>query len=164
MISEKMRNTLNDQIQAEFASAYMYLGMSIALSEQNLDGMASWMKIQYEEEREHAQKIIDFLIERGGKVELKDIETAGSDFGSPLQIFEKSLAHEKHVTALIHNLYALALEEKDYATQIFLQWFITEQVEEEDTFGAVVEKMKQIPENSAALFYFDKALGKREDD
>lgn len=164
MISKKVQKALNDQVQAEFYSAYMYLGMSLSFAEQSLNGIAHWFKVQYDEENIHAHKIIDFIVERGGKVELKEIKAPGSDFGSPLAAFEKSLEHEQYVTSLINKLYELAMEEKDYATQVFLQWFITEQVEEEDSVGEIVEQMKRIPENSAALFYFDQKLAAREDD
>ncbi len=164
MISSKMQTAINDQIQAEFYSAYMYLAMSVYFSGQNLDGIAHWLKVQYEEENEHAHKLIDFLLERGGTVELKAIQAPDKKYGSALQTFEKVLAHEKLVTSLIHKLYELAIKEKDYASQVFLQWFISEQVEEEANADAIVEQMKRIPENSAALFYFDKKLGKREED
>ena len=164
MISKKVQKALNDQVQAEFYSAYMYLAMSTSFAEQSLSGIAHWFKVQYEEENTHAHKIIDYIIERGGKVELKEIKAPGTDFGSPLAVFEKALSHEQHVTSLINKLYELAVEEKDYATQVFLQWFITEQVEEEDSVGEIVEQMKRIPENSAALFYFDQKLAARKDD
>ena len=161
MLSKKLQTALNNQIQAEFYSAYMYLSMSAYYSKQSLNGIANWLKVQYGEEREHALKIYDYVIERGGEVELKDIKASKSDFGSPVETFEQVLEHEKHVTSLINKLYQLSISEKDYATQIFLEWFITEQVEEEASVEEVVEKMKRIPENSAALFYFDEVLGRR---
>lgn len=164
MINKKVEKALNEQIQAEFYSAYMYLGMSLSFAEQSLNGIANWFKVQHDEENVHAHKIIDFIIERGGKVDLKEIEAPGSDFGSPLVAFEKALKHEQYVTSLINKLYELAIEEKDYATQVFLQWFINEQVEEEDSVGEIVEQMKRIPENSAALFYFDQKLATRKED
>lgn len=161
MINEKVLKALNDQVKAEFESAYMYLAMSTQFAEQALDGMAHWMKLQYEEEVTHAHKIINYIIERGGQVKLEALSAPKDDYGSPLQIFEASLKHEEYVTSLINKLYELAGSEKDYATQVFLQWFISEQVEEEDSFGEIVDKMKKIPENSAALFYFDKNLASR---
>lgn len=164
MISKKVQKALNDQIQAEFYSAYMYLGMSTSFAQQSLNGIAHWFKVQYEEENTHAHKIIDFIIERGGQVELKEIKAPGTDFGSPLEVFEKALKHEQYVTSLINKLYELAMEEKDYATQVFLQWFIDEQVEEEDSVGEIVEQMKRIPDNSAALLYFDQKLADRKED
>ncbi len=163
MISSKMQAAINDQIQAEFFSAYMYLAMSVYYSDQNLPGIAHWLRVQYEEETEHAEKLIDYLVERGGVVELKAIQAPDKKYGSVLQTFEKVLAHEKLVTSLIHKLYELAVKEKDYASQVFLQWFISEQVEEEANADEIVQQAKRIPENSAALFYFDKKLGKRED-
>ena len=164
MLSKKMEKAINEQIQAEFFSAYMYLAMSLECEGKLFKGMAHWLKLQYEEEREHAQKMIDYMVERGNVPELKDIKATKMGFGTPLQLFEKVLAHEQHVTALIHKLYELAMDEKDYATQIFLQWFITEQVEEEASADEIVEKLKLIKNDTAALWALDKALGEREDD
>jgi ferritin len=161
MISTKMQEAINKQVQAEFASAYLYLSMSAYCEAQNLKGFAYWLKTQYQEETAHALKLIDFLAERGGKVVLQAIETPQAEFGTPVQVFEKVLAHEQHVTSLINSLYEIALNEKDYASQIFLQWFINEQVEEEASATEVLEKLKMIPEKSGAIFYIDKELGKR---
>ncbi|MCX7780009.1 MAG: ferritin [Negativicutes bacterium] len=162
MISTKMQDAINDQIQAELYSAYLYLAMSTYCESQNLRGFAHWLKLQHGEETEHAEKLMDYLLERGGKVVLKAIDAPPAEFGSPLDIFAQVLAHEQHVTERIHKLYELALAEKDYAAQIFLQWFITEQVEEEATAGAILERLRMIPEKSGALLYIDKELGKRE--
>lgn len=163
MLSMKMEKAIEDQVQAEFFSAYMYLGMSLYCEGKLLKGMAHWLRLQYEEEREHAQKMIDYLVERGSTPQLKDIAASKADFETPLALFEKVLGHEQHVTSLIHKLYEMALAEKDYATQIFLQWFITEQVEEEDNAGEIVDKLRLIGDDRAALWVLDAALGKRKD-
>lgn len=161
MINTKVQEAINDQIQAELYSAYLYLAMSAYCEEQNLKGFAHWLKGQHDEETSHAYKFMEHLQDRGGKVVLKAIEAPGTEFGTPVAVFEKVLAHEKYVTERIHKLYELALAEKDYAAQILLQWFITEQVEEEATASAILEKIKMIPEKSGGLFYLDKELGKR---
>lgn len=161
MISSKMQDAINKQMQAEFFSAYLYLAMSAYCEEQNLKGFAHWLKVQYEEEIAHATKLMNYLIERGGKVILQAIEAPPADFGTPSDIFAKVLEHERHVTALINGLYETALAEKDYASQIFLQWFVSEQVEEEANATEILEKLKMIPEKSGAIFQFDKELGKR---
>lgn len=161
MISNKMQEAMNDQIQAELYSAYLYQAMSVYCEAQNLKGFAHWLKAQHHEETSHANKLIEHLLDRGGKVQLKALEAPPADFGAPASVFEQVLAHEKHVTECIHKLYEVALAEKDYAAQILLQWFITEQVEEEATASAILEKLKMIPEKSGGLFYIDKELGKR---
>lgn len=162
MISAKMQDALNRQIQAEFQSAYLYLAMSAYCESKNLKGFAHWLKVQYQEETGHALKILNYLLERGGVVELKAIEAPSAEFGSPAEVFEKVLAHEQHVTSLINKLYETAVEEKDLATQVFLQWFITEQVEEEASASDVLERIKMIGDRSSAILYLDKELGKRE--
>lgn len=161
MISSKMQDAINKQMQAEFFSAYLYLAMSAYCEEQNLKGFAHWLKLQYEEEISHATKLMDYLMERDGKVILQAIEAPPADFGTPGDIFAKVLEHERHVTALINGLYETSLAEKDYASQIFLQWFISEQVEEEANATEILEKLKMIPEKSGAIFQIDKELGKR---
>ncbi|EAX46367.1 Ferritin, Dps family protein [Thermosinus carboxydivorans Nor1] len=162
MISAKMQDALNRQIQAEFQSAYLYLAMSAYCESKNLKGFAHWLKVQYQEETGHALKILDYLLERGGTAELKAIEAPSVEFGSPAEIFEKVLAHEQHITSLIHNLYETAVAEKDLATQVFLQWFITEQVEEEASASDVLERIKMVGDRSSSILYLDKELGKRE--
>lgn len=162
MINQKLQDAINSQIQAEFYSAYLYLSMSAYCESQNFAGFAHWLKLQYQEETEHALKLIGYLQERGGTVELKKIDAPPAEFGSPLQVFEQTLAHEQHVTSLIHQLYEAAVAEKDYAAQIFLQWFITEQVEEEASATAVVERLRIIGDKSpGSVLYIDKELGKR---
>jgi ferritin len=161
MLSKKLQEAFNDQIQAEMASAYLYLSMAAYCEENNLKGFSHWLRAQYNEEVSHAMKMFDFVLERGGKVALKAIEAPPADFGSPLAVFEKVLAHEQHVTARINSLYELALAEKDYPSQIFLQWFITEQVEEEASASEIIEKMKIAGDKGSALVWMDKELGKR---
>lgn len=162
MISQKMQDAINKQIQAEFSSAYIYLSMAAYCESKNLKGFANWLKIQHREENDHAHKLYEYLLERGGKVELKELAAPAVEFGSPVEVFEQVLAHERHISSLINALYELALGEKDYASQIFLQWFISEQVEEEAAAEEILEKLKMLPEKSGSLLYIDKELGKRE--
>ena len=161
MITSKMQEAFNNQIQAEFASAYLYLSMANYCEAKNLPGFAHWLKLQYQEETGHALKMKDYVLERGGKVTLKSIDAPSTEFGDPVDVFAKVLAHEIHVTSLINNLYETAVAEKDYASQIFLQWFINEQVEEEASASAIHEKLKLVPNSSGAILYIDKELGKR---
>ncbi|KAA3609730.1 MAG: ferritin [Calditrichaeota bacterium] len=159
MLSEKMLIALNNQIRDEFYSEYFYLSMSAWCDSNDLPGMASFMKLKGEEERVHGMKIYDYIHDRDGKVTLLGIEQPPSEFESFLDIFEKQLEHEKKVTALIHNLYALALEEKDYATSVMLQWFIEEQVEEEKEASEIIQQCKQVGDSQSALFMLDQKLG-----
>jgi len=161
MLSQKMQDALNAQIQAEAYSAWLYLGMAAHAEQLNLKGMAHWLRVQHQEELGHAYKLFDFVHERGGKVALRTLEAPPADYGTPLQLFEQVYKHEQHVTSLIHKLYETAATEKDLATQVFLQWFVTEQVEEEASALEIVEKLKMIPEKSGAIFQLDKELGKR---
>ena len=162
MLEKKLQALMNDQIQAEFYSAQLYLSMSVYSAAENFKGFANWLKVQYEEETSHGMKFIHYIHERGGEVELKTIDAPPAKFGSMLNLFEEVLAHEKKVTALINKLYETALAEKDYASQIFLQWFINEQVEEEANATEIVAQLKMVGDKSpGGLFYVDKALGKR---
>ena len=162
MLGKKMQDLMNSQIQAEFYSAQLYLSMSAYSEAENFRGFASWLKVQYEEETSHGMKILHYIQERGGEVELKALEAPPVKFGSMLKLFEEVLTHEKKVTAMINNLYELALKEKDYAAQIFLQWFINEQVEEEANATQIVAQLKMIGDKSVGgLFQLDHALGDR---
>ena len=162
MLGKKMQDLMNNQIQAELYSAQLYLAMSVYNETENFKGIARWLKVQYEEETSHGMKFLHHIIERGGEVELKTIEAPPVKYGSMLEMFEEVLAHEKKVTALINNLYEVALAEKDYASQIFLQWFITEQVEEEANASEIVAQLKMIGDKSVGgLFQLDHALGHR---
>lgn len=161
MISQKMQDALNEQVNAELYSAYMYLSMSAYFASANLPGFANWMKIQAKEETGHAMKIYDFLIERAGRVTLKAIEAPPAEWKSPLDTFEATFKHEQKVTGLINDLVNLAIEEKDHATGSFLQWFVNEQVEEEASADAVVQQLKLVKDSPGALFMIDNQLSRR---
>ncbi|MFY1110941.1 MAG: ferritin [Methanosarcinaceae archaeon] len=161
MLNEKMQKALNEQINKEMYSAYLYLAMSAYCSYKGLAGFANWFKVQYGEEMEHADKIYKYLVEQGARVELEAIEKPPMEFGTLLEMFEKTLAHEQFVTRLIRELLELAVAEKDYATSIFLQWFVEEQVEEEANDNAIIAKLKLAGEDGAALLGIDSDLGKR---
>lgn len=161
MISKKMQNSLNAQINAEMYSAYLYLAMSADLNSKNLPGFASWMKIQAQEEMGHAMKIYGFIEECLGRVVLKAIDEPQKDWASPLAIFEQAFKHEQKVTGLINKLVDQAIEENDHATRGFLQWFVDEQVEEEATADAIVQKLKMIKDMPGGLFMLDKELAQR---
>ena len=161
MISPTVQNAINDQIKHEFYSSYLYLAMSAYFETLSLPGFASWMRVQSQEEHEHAMKFFDFLNDRGGTVELQALDQPPGEFQSPLDVFEQSLGHERKVTALINKLYELALKENDYATQTLLQWFITEQVEEEKNAGQIVEQLKMTGGEPSALLLLDRELAGR---
>ena len=161
MIKQSVQDAINEQIKEEFYSAFVYLSMSAYFESVSLAGLAHWMRIQYQEEEAHALRLFDYLNERGGTVELREIPAPSTDFKSPLQVMEQALNHERHVTTLIESLYEKAAEEHDYATQAALQWFITEQVEEENNAGTIVEQLRMIGDNRAALLMLDMELGKR---
>ncbi len=164
MISKKMLNAINQQINAEMYSGYLYLSMSAWCSDQNLDGFAKWFRIQYGEEWEHAMKMYDYINEQQGKVTLKAIDAPTVEFKSIKEIADMQLEHEKKVTGLIRNLVTLAREEKDYATEIFLQWFIKEQVEEEAKADQIIKKLEMIGSAKHLIYMLDKEMGKRESD
>ena len=161
MLSKVMQDAINEQIKNELYSAYLYLSMAAYGEAANLPGFAHWMRLQNQEEVLHAVKFFDFVNSRGGRVVLQAIDQPPVEFESPLDVFEKTLEHERKVTALIHQLYELALEENDYATQAMLQWFIEEQVEEEQSAAQVVETLKMIGDNTHALLMLDRELGSR---
>lgn len=161
MISEKMQKAVNAQINAELYSAYLYLSMSAYFQSLNLPGFANWMSVQNQEETFHAMKMYDFVNERGGRVILQPIEGPPAEWPTPLAVFENVLKHEQKVTGLINNLVNLAVEEKDHATQIFLHWFVTEQVEEEANADAIVRKLKLVKDSPEGLFMMDAELAQR---
>jgi len=161
MISKKIEKALNKQINAELYSAYLYLSMVAYFESVNLPGFANWMKIQTQEELMHAMKIYDFVNERGGRVVLKAIEAPPTEWDSPLDAFEATYKHEQKVTGLINNLVNLAIEEKDHATNSFLQWFVNEQVEEESSVDKTVQKLKMVEKAPGGLFMIDSELGQR---
>jgi len=161
MFNQIIQDAMNEQIKNELYSAYLYLSMAAYCESVNVPGMAHWMRMQELEERVHALKFFDFVNERGGLVTLQAISQPPAHFESLLDVFEKTLAHEQKVTAMINDLYALAVQEKDYASQIFLQWFVTEQVEEEDSVGQVIETLKMIGDSRQGLLMLDRELGGR---
>ena len=161
MIGKPMQDALNEQINKELFSSYLYLSMAAYFEEKNLSGFGNWMRVQAEEEREHAMKFYDFILETGGKVMLKAIEAPKTEWNSNLEVAEEVAAHEGKVTASIYALYELALKEKDYPAQMMLQWFITEQVEEEKNAAEIVANLKMIEDRGTAVLMLDKQLGKR---
>ncbi len=162
MLSRKVQDAINDQIQRELESAYIYLSMAAYFDTVNLPGFAHWMKVQFQEEQAHAFKFYDFVSDRGGQVLLQAIGQPPVKFQSPLVAFEKALAHEENITGHINALYALATEEKDFSSQSLLQWFVDEQVEEEKNAGDIVDMLKKIGDNYQALLMIDRELGQRQ--
>ncbi|MBI4531114.1 MAG: ferritin [Candidatus Latescibacteria bacterium] len=162
MLSTAIQDAVNEQINHEFASAYLYLSMSAYCESINLTGFAHWMRVQNHEEVAHAMKLFDFVNDRGGRVVLQAIEEPKGEFASPLAIFEEALEHEQEVTSKVHQIYALAINENDYATQIELQWFIAEQVEEEKMIGKIVAQLKLVGSQGTPLFMMDRQLAARE--
>ena len=163
-MNTKLLYEMNEQINKEIYSGYLYLAMAAHFETQNLGGFAKWMEMQAKEELEHGMKFYSFLNEMGEKVELKAIDQPQTSFGSPTEVFEQVLDHEKYVTSRIHMLYELALAEKDYATEVFLQWFVKEQVEEEKNATEILESLKMAGESGNFLFMLDRKLGEREED
>jgi len=161
MLSEKMVEALNEQINKEIYSAYLYLSMSAYSEYIGLKGFANWFMVQYQEEMEHAMKIYRYINDHGAQVKLKAIEKPPAEFGSPIEMFEKTLEHEKFVTKSINDLVDLAIKENDHATQIFLQWFVTEQIEEEANDNEIIAKLKLVGKEGNGLFMIDKELGER---
>jgi ferritin len=161
MLSKKMEKALNEQINAELYSAYLYLSMAAWFQSQNLPGFSAWMRVQTKEENGHAMKFFDFINERRGKVVLKAIEEPAKEWKSPLAAFEASFEHEQYITGRIDDLVSLAAAEKDHATVNFLQWFVKEQVEEESSVDAVVQKLKMAEKAPGAQLMLDQAMGQR---
>ncbi len=162
MLSQKMLGALNAQINAEAYSAYLYLAMSIHADSMDLKGFAHWFRLQYQEETNHMFKLIGYILDRRGKVELKPIEGPPPAWDSALEMFEATMKHEQHVTKLIDDLVNLAMAEQDHASSIFLQWFVTEQVEEEATADSILQRLRMIKDSPGGLFMLDHQLAKRE--
>ncbi len=160
-IGKAMQDAMNEQINKEFFSSYLYLSMAAYFEDKNLTGFAHWMQLQADEEREHAMKFYNFILDAGGRVQLKALDAPATEWKSNLEVAEQVAEHEARVTASIHDLYELALKERDYAAQVMLQWFITEQVEEEKTSSQVLESVRRIDDNPAALVMLDRELGQR---
>jgi ferritin len=161
VMKQAVQDAVNEQIKHELSSAYVYLSMSAHFDAENLPGFAKWMRMQSQEEMNHALRLFDYVNHRGGRVVLQAIEQPPHQFSTPLGIFEHALEHETKVTQLIERLYETAIEHKDYATQVEIQWFITEQVEEEDTATLIVEQLRMAGDNRAALLMMDRQLGAR---
>jgi len=161
MLKKSLQDAMNSQIKHELYSAYFYLSMSAYFEANNLPGSARWMRLQAQEEQGHAMKFFDYIHDRGGQVVLQAIDQPPSDFKSPLDVFERTLAHEQKVTGLINSLYELAVNEKDFASQSFLQWFVDEQVEEEKNATQIVEMLRMIGDHKGNLLMLDHRLGER---
>jgi ferritin len=161
MLSEKMEQALNKQLNAELYSAYLYLSMATYYYSLNLNGFANWMTVQNQEETMHAMKFYNYINERGGRIKLEQIDTPPISWSSPLEVFEETLKHEEKVTGLINNLVDLAIAERDHASNAFLQWFVTEQVEEEASANDIIQNLKMAGNDPHALFMLDRELGTR---
>jgi ferritin len=161
MISKTMEQAINEQINKELYSSYLYLSMAAYFEGKNLPGFATWMRVQADEEREHGMKFFEYLVDRGANVELKPIAGPATDWKTSLDAFKQVQEHEAFVTASINALYELALKEKDYPTQVLLQWFITEQVEEEKNAASIIQQIELIDAKGTAVLMLDHQLGKR---
>ena len=161
MLSKKLEKAINKQVTREIFSSHLYLSMATYLDSIDLPGASKWMKLQYKEELMHAEKLIDFIMERDGRSTIDAIEAPKKEWNSVLEIFEEAYSHEQKVTAWIGELVKIAREEADYATEIFLQWFITEQIEEEANTKGIVQQFKMIDNSKQGLFMLDKELGSR---
>lgn len=161
MLNKRMEKAINSQINAEIYSSYLYLSMSAYFESSSLSGFASWMRSQAQEEMVHAMKFYDYVNERGGRVILSPIEAPPSEWESPVAVFDATYRHEQKVTGLINDLVDLAIEEKDHATNNLLQWFVSEQVEEEASASAVLNKAKLTGDAPGGLFMLDRELGAR---
>ncbi len=161
MLKKAVEDAINDQIQMELESAYIYLGMAAYLEEQNLPGFGHWMRMQDQEETAHAMKLFDFILDRGGHVELKPLAQPPASYKGALDVMQKALKHEQKVTASVTKLYELALKEKDYPAQILLQWFIDEQTEEEKTASDIIAQLEMVGDSGAGLVLIDRQLATR---
>lgn len=161
MPSKGLQKAMNDQIRKEFESAYIYLSMAAWMEDQTLPGFAAWLRQQAREESGHAMKIYDHLIDRSCRVVLQPLAGPPTDFKTPLDVFQQVKQHEETVTVSINDLYGLAVDDRDYASQVFLEWFITEQVEEEKNSSQVLESVRRVADNQAALVMLDRELGQR---
>ena len=159
--NDKLEQAFNDQIQAEFYSSYLYLSMSAYYESINMPGFAHWMRAQAREEEEHAMKLYRYVVERGGRVKLQAVQQPPVEFNSVLAVAEMTYEHEQKVSALIYNLYELAGEVGDHAASVFLQWFVAEQVEEEDNTRTIVDQLTMIGGHTMGLFQLDRHLASR---
>ncbi|ADM28135.1 Ferroxidase [Ignisphaera aggregans DSM 17230] len=161
MISDKIVEALNKQLNRELYSAYLYLAMASWFDSRNLKGFAHWMKVQAREEVEHAMKFYEYINDRGGRVVLEDIKAVQIEWKSVTEVFEYALEHERNVTRYIHELFNLARSEGDRATEVFLHWFINEQVEEEKTFSEILQILKYAGETPQIVLILDRQLAER---
>ena len=161
MLNKKVEQAMNDQLRKELQSAYVYLGMSAYCDSVSLPGFASWLRQQFAEEQQHAMRFYNFILDREGEVQLKQLDSAPTRYKSALDVFQTALEHERAVTAAINELYNLVANEKDFASQAWLDWFATEQVEEEKTVGQIVDDLRRIGEDGNGLFLLDQKMGER---
>jgi len=161
MLSQTIAEALNQQITAEFASGYLYLAMAAWFEEQNLQGFARWMRVQAQEETSHGLILFNYLCERGGHYVPGAVEGPAHEYTSPLAVFDKVRAHEENVTNAIHRLVDLALDKHDHATNNLLNWFVSEQVEEQSSTAAIVAKLKMVGSDNTGLFILDREMGAR---
>jgi len=161
MLSAKVENALNSQINHEFNNAYIYLAIAAWFAERNLPGFAHWMRIQYSEELDHALKLFAFILDRGGKIDLERIEKPANSFSSPKDVFASALKLEQATTESVNRLYTLAAEERDFATQSHLKWYVDEQVEEEKNVGGILAMLEMAGDGKGTLLMLDHQLGKR---
>ncbi len=161
MLSQSIQDALNEQIKNEFYSAHVYLSMSSWFDDQGMPGFAKWMRVQYSEELAHGLRIFDFVNDRDGRAFVLGFDAPPATWKSPLDVFENSYEHEQKVTGMINNLYALAMKEPDYPTMVLLQWFISEQVEEEKNAKLIVDQLKLAGDSSSAILILDREMGAR---
>jgi ferritin len=161
MMSETMQDAFNEQMKNEFYSAYLYLSMSAYCDSMNLPGLSRWMRSQAAEETKHAMRIFDHLLDRGGRVELQQIDRPATSFNSARDAFDQAHKHEQQVTASINRVYGLAMDERDFASRVFLDWFVQEQVEEEKTSGLLAEQLRMVGDDRPGLLMLDRDLGQR---
>lgn len=160
-MNRQIQDALNEQIRHEFFAAYLYLGMMAYFENRSLGGFAHWMRLQAQEEVAHGMRLVDFVLDRDGKVELQPIDKPQADYESPLEVMRAALEHERGVTGMIDELYELAVEHRDYPAQVLLQWFISEQVEEEKNAGDIVDQLEIAGDSGSALLVLDERLGGR---
>lgn len=161
MLNRKIQDALNEQINAEFYSAYMYLSMAQYFTAEGLPGFANWFQVQWQEEQAHAQIFMNYINQRGGRVELKGIQDVPVTWDSPMAAFQATLEHEQKVTSMINALYTLSVEEQDYATRDRMTWFVSEQVEEEDNCRNLIDKLRLIGDNGMGLYMLNNELATR---
>jgi ferritin len=161
MLSKKLQDAFNEQMKNEFFSAYLYMAMAGYFQSEDLPGFASWMRVQALEEMTHGEKFFNFSCETGGRTNLLPLDGPQNDFASPTAVFEAGLKHEKFVTASINNLMNMAVKDKDHASQIFLHWFVTEQIEEEASFSLILKKLQRVAGDGRGLLMLDQELGQR---